>query len=154
MSSENQILNSNITSLQQQKLALSNQITSLNQNISSLEQERTTLQSQLTVAVNNASSIQTQLNQVNNQLSSLQSQVNTLNNIVALQSSTVEVGSQSFTTGASGNVSVVTFGANYSGYVVVSDLSATDYVNEGATIVDQFSSSIQSSYSGIYIPNY
>lgn len=148
------IANSQITSLTSKNQILNNQITSLNQNISALEQEKTTLESQLTTAVNNASSLQTQLNQVNSQLSSLQTQVNTLNDVVALKSSTTEVSSQSFSTGTSGNVSVITFSANYSGYVVISDQSASDYANEGPSILDLFSSSIQNSYAGVYIPSY
>lgn len=155
LSSQNQMLNNNVTSLTEQKLSLDNQITSLDQNISSLEQQRTSLESELSIARNNASSLQTQLNQVDSQITSLQNQVSTLNKIVNLQSAIVEVHAQGFTTGAFGNASVVTFTANYSGYVVVSDLLASDYANEGVATYQQFSSSIPNSYyNAIYVPSF
>jgi len=97
-------------------------------------------------------SLNTEISALDSQIAGLQAQVSILQSITGLSSSTTEVNAQFFYT--TGNALVVTFTANYAGYVAMTVTSASDYSNEGGTIHITYALNVNSPYySGIYIPS-
>jgi hypothetical protein len=72
------------------------------------------------------SSANSDLSAANDKVASLQNKVASLQNIVDLSQSSVELNSFTVNQPAGARTAVVTFPANYSGYIVVSGTSTTD----------------------------
>jgi hypothetical protein len=86
------------------------------------------------------------------QIATLQSQVSMLQGIAGLSDS-VDEASGTYYTGSGGNTTIVTFTANYAGYVAMSFTAASDAPNEGMTIHLTYGANVNSpTYTGLYIP--
>lgn len=113
-------------------------IVSLNSQIATLNTQIATLNGE--IATDNA------------QIASLQAQVASLMAITGLSDSTNEA-SGTYYTGGSGSVAIVTFTANYAGYVAMSFTAASDAANEGMTIDLTYGANVNApTYSGLYLP--
>jgi uncharacterized coiled-coil protein SlyX len=152
-------LRSTVSSLQAQVAAdevkitlLTAKDTAANQTIASLNSQVTTLTGQVNSDNSQISSLNSQIANYESQISTLQTQVDTLTAEANLSDSTLLVSSQQFQTGTSGQVQVISFTANYSGYVVIDATAASDYTHEGVAVQIMYASNIKGGYSGIFIP--
>jgi predicted nucleic acid-binding Zn-ribbon protein len=122
--------NVQVSTLQSQLTSANAQVSTLETNLASANVQVSTLQSQLTSANVQVSSLQSQLASANAQVSSLQRIIN------LLESSTI---ASAVTINQANNTStrIVTFTANYAGYIVVSGTSNT--VNGYLLVTNSFS---------------
>lgn len=167
-------LEQNVSSLSSQKATLETQITSDQAqitadeaNITALTSQRNSLQAQLTQADANVTALTAQVASVNSQLASLNSQVTQLQTqvtqltaITSLTESKVEQATSIFTMPAAtsteyGAVTVTSFTAQYSGYILMQVAAATNASATGPEVLDSYAASLNSiTFTGIYIGPY
>ena len=110
-------------------------------------------QANATIASLNAqvASLNSQISSLNAQITQLQSQNADLMDIIALNKVTVQVPTTTFHT--NGSTTVISFSADYAGYVIVTMTAASDFAHEGIEVNNTFASSINSPYyTGIIMP--
>ena len=110
---------SQISDLQAQVSSVKSELSSIKAQVSSLQNDASTYKSQI-------STLQSQLSSANAQVSSLQSQNSSLQSIVSLSKSQTLVNQLTLNQGASETSLVVSFQADYAGYIVVSGTSTTN----------------------------
>ncbi len=147
--------NSQISSLQDQLAGANSQISSLQSQLSSANSQVSPLQAQLTSANAQVSSLQDQISPLqaqfesaNAQIFSLQDQIRNLQSIVNLSQLTTQANSVTISQAAGELSTVVTFTANYAGYIVVSGTSNTS--NGYIKVSDSFSAYPYSNYTYLF----
>jgi peptidoglycan hydrolase CwlO-like protein len=118
-------LQNDIASYGSQVSSLQNQLASANAQVSPLQNENASLKSQITNLNNELSSANSQITSANSQITSLQSQNSDLQKIVSLSKSTIKANQLTINQSAGQETTVVTFTADYAGYVYVSGTSTT-----------------------------
>ncbi len=149
--------NAKVSSLQNENSAYQSQVASLQDQLSNLSSSQSTLQttnsqlqtqlssskSQITSLQNDisgyqsqTSSLKSQLSSLNDQVSSLRSQISDFQSIVNLSKSTAVANEKTINQSEGQSTSIVSFTAQYAGYVVVSGTSTT--VNGYLIVTDSF----------------
>ena len=155
-------LNGTISTDDSQIAALNSQVSNDTAKIQSLTTGFTnanstiaTLQAQIASDTSKMEALTTQVNGLKSQVTGLQSAVAELTSVISLSGSTSEYTSEQVQVGARANTSLVTFTANYPGYVVVNMTAVSDMNHVGFTILDSYSSEVvPSHYSGIFLGPY
>lgn len=136
---QNTDYNSQISTLQGQVTSGGSQLSTLQGQISSLQSDvaryisqAASLTNQLASANSEVTSLQGQLSSANSQYASLQSRNNDLQSITKLSKSTVVANQRTINQSAGQSSTIVSFNADYAGYIVVSGTSTT---SNGTVIV-------------------
>jgi len=148
---------SDISNLQAQISSLSSDKQSLQTQLSSANLQISTLQSQVSSLSSDKQSLQSQLSSANSQISSLQSQNTNLQSIVSLSQSSIKANSVTITPTDGPYSRVVSFLADYAGYLYIS--GTTTATNGWLQVTDSYPGFISAgkltgfdttfSYSGI-----
>ena len=114
-----------LSSCRAQLQSCQSQLTSLQSQVQSCQSQLSSLQNQLQSAEDQLSSLQTQLSSYQNQVSSLQSELSICQRHGKLQEVSVKADDKTINQGAGTRSAIVTFTAEYAGYVHVSGTSTT-----------------------------